>query len=84
MTAIVRPDWKMPEHPKEPCPICKKAVSVPSILSDLKGGWVFLWTCKADCTWNNKGIDEEDDWPFVEDTAQASDFEKLGFKELKG
>ena len=80
MTAIVRPDWKMPEHPKEPCPICEKVVNEPYIYWT-GDGWLLGWDCEGNCGWVEEFM-TEDVWPFTENFAKASDFKKLGFKEI--
>lgn len=79
MTKTVKHNWKLPEHPKEPCSICGKVISIPYVY-DTGDGWLLGWDCEDECGWDENFMEGEDAWPFVDDTAGIEDFRKLGFK----
>lgn len=81
--AHLKPGWKMPMSPSAACPYCKQRV-IPVAVST-GDGWALYWDCESGCEpfadQPGAGIIEgESAWPFVDDFAKASDWERIGFK----
>lgn len=78
-TAHIKPGWKLPKPPDVECDLCNKKVSIP-LAYDTGEGWALQWECPDRCGCVEEYMDDETSWPFVEDSANAIDFEAAGFE----
>lgn len=74
--ATMRPDWRLPltptcpEHDEPMNPVCHNTGD----------GWWWGWECDALGCLHIIEEPVDFDWPFVEDRARASDWERLGIQ----
>lgn len=74
----VRSDWSAGEPPKCDYDKCDSKEPMHLVAHNTGDGWVWHWHC--DCGYYSDEAIYEIEWPFIDDVANAADWEAAGFE----